>query len=165
MWTVDTYLKEELVAGDLLDEFAWVGSIELDPEVEGDGAHPLDLLRHSLRRVQPMLQNIQRSDAGCGSFCMIRMKEVTGTGGMPIASLPCVSVLASCYYVRLHRLMEMFAADFHREGGVTGSGTPGGPRPMHKAGTGAGDAEARAPAADLNSDNMGDCHHGEVGRS
>ena len=58
--------------------------------------------------------------------------------------------------------MEMFAADFHREGGVTGSGTPGGPRPMHKAGTGAGDAEARAPAADLNSDNMGDCHHGEV---
>ena len=36
---------------------------------------------------------------------------------------------------------------------------------MHKAGTGAGDAEARAPAADLNSDNMGDCHHGEVGRS
>ena len=94
---------------------------------------------------------------------MIRMKEVTGKGGMPIASLPCVSVRASCYYVRLHRLMEMFAADFHREGGVTGSGTPGGP--MHKAGTGAGDAEARAPAADLNSDNMGDCHHGELGRS
>ena len=92
---MDTYLKEELVAGDLLDEFAWIGSIELDPEVEGDGAHPLDLLRHSLRRVQPMLQNIQRSDAGCGSFCMIRMKEVTGKGGMPIADrLPSLCVCA-----------------------------------------------------------------------
>ena len=62
-----TYLKEKLVAGDLLDELAWVGSVELDPQVEGDGADPLDLLRHSLCRIQPMLQNIQRSDAG--SLC------------------------------------------------------------------------------------------------
>ena len=66
---MDTYLKEELVAGDLLDELAWVGSVELDPQVEGDGADPLDLLRHSLRRVQPMLQKKQRSDVGCGSLC------------------------------------------------------------------------------------------------
>ena len=64
---MDTYLQEELVAGDLLDELAWIGGVELDPQVEGDGADPLDLLRHSLRRVQPMLQNIQRSDAG--SLC------------------------------------------------------------------------------------------------
>ena len=46
-----------------------------------------------------------------------------------------------------HRLMEMFAADFHREGGVTGAGsggTPAGPGRMHKAGTGPGDGEARS---------------------
>ena len=77
---------------------------------------------------------------------MIRMKEVTGKGGMQIASLPCVSVLASCYYVRLHRLMEMFAADFHREGGVTMLGDPwraqadaqGGDRSRRRGGTSAG---------------------------
>ena len=49
-------MKEELVAGDLLDELAWVSSVELDPQVEGDGTHPFDLLRHSLRRIKPMLQ-------------------------------------------------------------------------------------------------------------
>ena len=49
-------MKEELVAGDLLDELTWIGGIELDPQVEGDGTDPFDLLRHSLRRVEPMLQ-------------------------------------------------------------------------------------------------------------
>lgn len=138
---MDTYLKEELVAGDLLDELAWVGSVELDPQVEGDGADPLDLLRHSLRRVQPMLQKKQRSDAGCGSLC--DKDEGSGKGGC--VSVPDAGIRLLC--APAHRLMEMFAADFHRERGVTGEGsgaTPAGPGRMHKAGTGAGDGEARS---------------------
>ena len=97
-----TYLQEELVAGDLLDELARVCGVELDPQVEGDGADPLDLLRHSLRRVQPMLQNIQRSDAGCGSFC--DKDEGSDWKGRHADAIPllCVrpSMPASGYYVR-----------------------------------------------------------------
>ena len=78
------------------------------------------------------------------------MKEVTGKGGVPMPFPRCVSVPDAG--IRLlcasaHRLMEMFAADFHRERGVTGEGSggaPAGPGPMHKAGTGAGDREARS---------------------
>ena len=55
----DAYLKEELVAGDLLDELARVRGVELDAQVESDRAHPLDLLGHALCRVQPMLQTFK----------------------------------------------------------------------------------------------------------
>ena len=56
---------------------------------------------------------------------VIRMKEVTGKGGVPMPFPRCVSVPDAG--IRLlcasaHRLMEMFAADFHRERGVTGEG-------------------------------------------
>ena len=64
----DAYLKEELVAGDLLDELARVRGVELDAQVESDRAHPLDLLGHPLRRVQPMLQTY-KGQMLCGSFC------------------------------------------------------------------------------------------------
>ena len=98
---------------------------------------------------------------------MIRMKEVTGKGGVPMPFPCCVSVPDAG--IRLlcapaHRLMEMFAADFHRERGVTGEGsggTPAGPGPMHKAGTGA-ETGRHDLSADLSSDNTGDCHRKEV---
>ena len=43
------------VPGDLLGELAGVGRVELDPEVEGDGGDALDLLRHALPGLQPVL--------------------------------------------------------------------------------------------------------------
>ena len=43
------------VPGDLLGELAGVGRVELDPEVEGDGGDALDLLRHTLPGLQPVL--------------------------------------------------------------------------------------------------------------
>ena len=89
-------MKEELVAGDLLNELAWVGSVELDPQVEGDGTDPLDLLRHSLRRVQPMLQNIQRSDAGCGSFC--DKDEGSDWKGRRADAIPSLCVRPWCWH-------------------------------------------------------------------
>ena len=44
------------VPGDLLGELAGVGRVELDPEVEGDGGDGLDLLRHALPGLQPVLK-------------------------------------------------------------------------------------------------------------
>ena len=74
---------------------------------------------------------------------VIRMKEVTEKGADAIPK--------TWSGIRLlcgrHQVMEMFAGDFHRERGVTGEGSggaPAGPGPMHKAGTGAGDREARS---------------------
>ena len=126
-----TYLQEELVAGDLLDELARVCGVELDPQVEGDGADPLDLLRHSLRRVQPMLQNIQRSDAGCGSFC--DKDEGSDWKGRHADAIPllCVrpSMPASGYYVRpridLWRCLLPISIVNEGSGAMVGSG--GGP--------------------------------------
>ena len=43
------------VPSDLLGELAGVGRVELDPEVEGDGGDALDLLRHALPGLQPVL--------------------------------------------------------------------------------------------------------------
>ena len=54
---VELDLQEELVAGDLLDEAAGVGGIELDPEVQGHGADVADLLGDPLHRVEPVLKN------------------------------------------------------------------------------------------------------------
>ena len=93
---------------------------------------------------------------------MIRMKEVTGKGRLCCVSVPDAGI--RLLSVAAHRLMEMFAADFHRERGVMGErsgGTPAGPGPMHKAGTGAGDGRHDL-SADLSSDNTGDCHRKEV---
>ena len=95
---------------------------------------------------------------------MIRMEEVSGKGGAPrCVSVPDAGIRLLC--APAHRLMEMFAADFHRERGVTGEGsgaTPAGPGPMHKAGTGwAGDGRHDL-STDLSSDNTGDCHRKEV---
>ena len=94
---------------------------------------------------------------------MIRMKEVTGKGRLRCVSVPDAGI--RLLSAAAHRLMEMFAADFHRERGVTGEGsggTPAGPGPMHKAGT---EGETRRHddlSVDLSSDNTGDCHRNKV---
>ena len=163
----DAYLKEELVAGDLLDELAWVGSVELDPQVEGDGADPLDLLRHSLRRVQPMLQNIQRSDAGCGSLC--DKDEGSDWKGRRADAIPslCVrpSMPASGYYVRpridLWRCLLPISIvnEGSRARGVVGP--PQGLGRCTRRGQGQ-EAGRHDLSADISSDNTGDCRRKEV---
>ena len=53
---VELDLEEELVSGDLLGQLAGVGRVVFHPEIESHWRYALNLLRHTLLGIQPMLK-------------------------------------------------------------------------------------------------------------
>lgn len=71
------HLQEELVPGYLLHQLAWVGRVELDAEVEGEGRRAFQLLHDLLRGVEPvrLVGRVEVAEAKVSRLHQVEMVE------------------------------------------------------------------------------------------